>query len=294
MFTAVRTMLVGLVVAAALVLGVASAGAGPNLVLNPGFETACGSVPCNWTGLFNPGGTTIVRDTVNPHSGSASIAISSQGNFAPFAAASDCISISPSTVYTESGWYRTTSSTPNQIMVVQLNQFSDASCTFPPVALGFITTPPVTTGAWTLLSGQVTTNANAHSAYLTVGANCNVVCPVGQTVNFDDVLLFTGTLAVTVYSLSAHRAGKGVLVRWRTGTEVETLGFNIFRQVRGKRVKLNRHLLPARGSITGASYSYVDRRAPTRGALRYWLQVVDIDGSRTWRGPVRVRTKSAT
>jgi hypothetical protein len=287
MFTAVRTMLLGLVVAAALVLGVASAGAGPNLVLNPGFETACGSVPCNWTALNNPGAETIARDTVNPHSGSASIAITSLGNFAPFVAGSDCISISPSTVYTESGWYRTTSSTPNQIMVVQLSQFSSASCTSV-VALGFITAPPVTTGAWTLLSGQVTTASNAHSAIFTIGANCNVVCPVGQTANFDDVLVFTGPLAVTVVSFTAHRAGKGVLVRWRTGTEANELGFNVYRQQGARRVRVNRRLLPALGGIGGSSYSYRDRRAPKHRALRYWLQDVAVDGTRTWHGPVRV------
>ena len=99
-------------------------------------------------------------------------------------------------------------------------------------------------------------------------------------------------LAVTVSSFSAHRAGRGVLVRWRTASEAETLGFNVFRQVHGKRVRLNRHLLPARGSISGGSYSYVDRRAPTRGALRYWLQVVDADGSRTWQGPIRLGASS--
>ena len=107
----------------------------------------------------------------------------------------------------------------------------------------------------------------------------------------------TGTsviLAATFAGASASRTGRGVLVRWRTASEAETLGFNVYRQVRGERVKLNRHLLPARGSIGGASYSYVDRKAPTRRALRYWLQVVDTDGSRTWQGPIRLGASSVT
>ena len=82
-------------------------------------------------------------------------------------------------------------------------------------------------------------------------------------------------------------------MRWRTASEFDTLGFNVFRQVRGKRVKLNRRLIPARNSLVGRAYSYRDRRAPRASSLRYWLQVVDLDGTRTWRGPIRVSLASA-
>jgi subtilisin-like proprotein convertase family protein len=98
----------------------------------------------------------------------------------------------------------------------------------------------------------------------------------------------TEALAVTFLGSSATSTRAGVVVRWRTGSEVETLGFNVYRQVRGTRVKLNRRLIPARNSVSGARYSYRDRRAPRARSLRYWLQIVDLDGSRAWRGPIRV------
>ncbi len=95
-------------------------------------------------------------------------------------------------------------------------------------------------------------------------------------------------VAVTVSSFTAHRAGKGVLLRWRTGTEANELGFNVFRQQGNRRVRLNRRLLPALGGIGGSSYSYRDRHAPRHRALRYWLQDVAVVGARAWHGPVRV------
>jgi hypothetical protein len=100
--------------------------------------------------------------------------------------------------------------------------------------------------------------------------------------------------AVRFDSASAVRTAKGVLVHWRTGSEVDTLGFHVYRQTAHKRVKLTRHLVPARGSIAGAKYTYRDRRAPRVASLRYWIQVVGTDGSRTWKGPIRVRARSRT
>jgi hypothetical protein len=285
LFTAVRAMLVGLLVAAALVLGVASAGAaGPNLVPNPGFETACGSVPCNWSA---GSGGTITRDTVNPHSGLASLAVGKiPGSQIPgFSTMSDCFSISPSTVYTIGGWYRTTTTAVNEVELLLID-YTDASCgAFGAGSVGAVDDSVDTTGTWTSLQGQGTTGANDHSAHVAFVVMC--LCPDGASVNLDDVDV-SQLLAVTVYSFSAHRAGKGVLVRWRTGTEENELGFNVYRQSQGKRVKLNRRLVPALGGLGGFSYSYRDRRAPRHRALRYWVQDVSTSGARTWHGPVRV------
>jgi subtilisin-like proprotein convertase family protein len=95
-------------------------------------------------------------------------------------------------------------------------------------------------------------------------------------------------LAVTVSGLSAKRSQRGVVVRWRTGTEADTLGFNVYRQQGNHRVRVNRRLLPALAGVSGGSYSFLDRHAPRHRALRYWLQNVAVDGTRTWHGPVRV------
>jgi hypothetical protein len=95
-------------------------------------------------------------------------------------------------------------------------------------------------------------------------------------------------LAVRVSAFATARSKRGVVVRWRTGTEVDTLGFNVYRQQHGRRVRVNRRLLPALGGTSGHAYSFVDRHAPRHRALRYWLEDVSTGGARTWQGPVRV------
>lgn len=116
-----------------------------------------------------------------------------------------------------------------------------------------------------------------------------------QTIQFDnsrvnDVTFTYEPTAVSFSSLSAARSANGVQVHWRTASEISTLGFNVYGQVNGKRAKLNRRLIAAKGG--GASYSYLDRSALRSTARRYWIQVVNLDGSRRWYGPVRVAARA--
>jgi calcineurin-like phosphoesterase family protein len=97
-----------------------------------------------------------------------------------------------------------------------------------------------------------------------------------------------GPTAVSLASFSAVRTRAGaVLLRWRMASETRTLGFNIYRQGKGKVVKLNRTLIPSvsGGTATGHAYSRLDRNVPRAGwKLRYRLQAVDLDGTRSWMG----------
>ncbi|MDQ3893657.1 MAG: hypothetical protein M3292_03165 [Actinomycetota bacterium] len=104
----------------------------------------------------------------------------------------------------------------------------------------------------------------------------------------------SGPLAAQLQSFTATRAGKAVTLRWRTASEVDMLGFNVYRQVAGKRVRLNRHLIPSAGLLSSAlsGHSYAYRVAASTRAFakaRYWLQGVERDGSSAWYGPVVAR-----
>ena len=93
--------------------------------------------------------------------------------------------------------------------------------------------------------------------------------------------------AVRVRSIEATAARAGNLVRWRTASEIDALGFHVYRQSpNGKRVRVNRTLIAAKGR---GLYSFLDRKAPRAKSVRYWLQVVNLDGSRSWHGPAVVR-----
>jgi hypothetical protein len=97
--------------------------------------------------------------------------------------------------------------------------------------------------------------------------------------------------AVTFSSSAAKRVRAGVVVRWRTASEANTLGFHVYRQVEQRRVRLSHRLIASLGAVHGRTYSFLDRKAPKRGELRYWLQEVALDGSRTWHGPIRARPR---
>ena len=100
------------------------------------------------------------------------------------------------------------------------------------------------------------------------------------------VLVVKSTTAVAFRSFTATRSRQGVVLRWRTGSETDTLGFNVYRARGGARQRLNRHLIATRGAVAGAAYSFLDRHAG-KGELRYWLQVVDSHGGKVWHGPTR-------
>jgi hypothetical protein len=281
------------VIAAALVLGVApSAQATTNVVPNGDFETApCGihgDVVCDWNPLP---GATIAWDATNPHSGLHSMQLTGLGPSIEVTTISNiCIQIGPG-VHSASFWYRTTDTDANQV-ALGANFYANSTCSVFSTGLPAVNTlSPNTTGAWTHVTGTFTMPPGTGSALFDVFEGCNS-CSTTLTVNFDDIDVETEVFAVSLSSFRAVRSHKGVVVRWHTASEVDTLGFNVFRARNGRRVRLNRRLIPAlsvtRGGVSGGAYSYVDRHAPRHAAVRYWLQAVDTGGHRTWHGPARV------
>jgi Domain of unknown function (DUF4394) len=126
-----------------------------------------------------------------------------------------------------------------------------------------------------------------HTINLATGA-ATLVGAIGGTAFVVDIAVRAGPTAVRMQSLSAVRTARGVSVRWRTASSVDNLGFNVYRERRGQRVRLNRNLIPAGSAVAGRRYSFLDRR-PLRSGARYWVQAVASDGSLTWYGPVAAR-----
>ena len=88
--------------------------------------------------------------------------------------------------------------------------------------------------------------------------------------------------AVTMLSFTARALRAGVELRWRTASEADLAGFNVYREQNGKRTKVNRSLIASKGR---GGYTFVDRAVAKRKAVRYWIQTVSLDGSRRWYGP---------
>lgn len=106
--------------------------------------------------------------------------------------------------------------------------------------------------------------------------------------------VITYTTQVSLRTLTAQADAQGVLVEWKTGSEAHNLGFNVYREENGERVRLNPSLiagsaLTLRSSLpqhAAKSYAWLDRSAKGNGS--YWLEDVDLDGTRTLHGPVSV------
>ncbi len=94
-----------------------------------------------------------------------------------------------------------------------------------------------------------------------------------------------------------------ISLEWRSGFEVDNLGYNIYRERDGERVQLNPSLIA--GSIlqagqgvalrAGNSYAWRDKLAtgsrPSRQA-RYWLESVNLNGQSVWHGPIYAQRTS--
>ena len=101
--------------------------------------------------------------------------------------------------------------------------------------------------------------------------------------------------AVELIAFMATAYDRAVLLEWRTGYEVDNLGFHVYRELEGERLRLTRSLIAGSGLLTerGAGvtsvqgYAWWDHEATVATpALAYWLEDVDFDGTSTFHGPV--------
>jgi hypothetical protein len=155
-------------------------------------------------------------------------------------------------------------------------------------------TGPVTLNSvWEQKSAVLTAPPGTQSARVAFVLYCIEGCaPLIYDANVDDVVLAPQqATAVAVRSFAARRSGGGVTLNWRTSSEVETLGFNVYRHQDGKLTRLNRTLIPSvfGETASGQTYSWLDRGGSrVNGNLRYRLQAVNLDGTRSWVGATAV------
>jgi hypothetical protein len=258
-------------------------GGAPNDPTNFGGSQNCAGVPlapndtCAFTYVFEPAsaGPKSSSTTIGIDSETFQITMSGTGLF-PF-------TVTPTTLAFPDTSVGSTSSLP-----VTITNVSPATLT-PAFAGGAPIDPTNFGGSQNCAGVPLAPNDSCAFTYVfepvSVGPKST-----STTIGIDDEffeITMSGTgvpTAVRMLSLSAVRTSRGVLVRWRTASSVDTLGFNVYRERGGKRVRLNRKLIPAASGVAGRRYSFLDRRG-VRGS-RYWIQAVSTDGSRSWYGAV--------
>ncbi len=95
--------------------------------------------------------------------------------------------------------------------------------------------------------------------------------------------------AVTLVSFTATPQGQAVLLQWETASEVNMLGFTVWRagSEGGSSVPIS-DLIPAEGDIVGASYQFTDTSVEMGRTYFYWLEAVEVNGTSEFHGPVSV------
>lgn len=116
---------------------------------------------------------------------------------------------------------------------------------------------------------------------------------------------YSSPTAVKLTSFTATQYSDGVLLKWKTGYEVDNLGFHVYREENGQLVRLTPEpvagsalLAGSRTALTaGRHYHWWDtsvkgwgdgeiRRWGDKSAIRYWLKDIDLSGKETMHGPV--------
>ena len=100
---------------------------------------------------------------------------------------------------------------------------------------------------------------------------------------------------VRLTSFTASKYDSGSLLQWKTGYEIDNLGFNVYREINGIRTKLNGELIAGSGlqagrnGVVNAAQTYARwdlAAAASDPNAVYWLEDVDFNGKSTMHGPV--------
>lgn len=184
-----------------------------------------------------------------------------------------------------------------------------------PSAVGYLSSS-TTAGSCSEAGGAVTcllgTMANAGTATITIItlANTPGVATNTATVSADqadpnqanNTATQTETITfptkVTLQSFSAYtgtdkNGASRVLLSWKSSAESHNLGFNVYREQNGNRVRLNPGLIAGSALLmngalpkhSGRTYAWIDRSPGVAGGT-YWLEDVDVNGTSTMHGPI--------
>ena len=159
---------------------------------------------------------------------------------------------------------------------------------------------------------QFSLSASGPGCIAVGGTLAVATATVSGTVNFNAVdtdwgitaIEFTAASSITAVKVNAFTAsadGGGNAIELKTGRDVNNLGFNLYRESDGQRVKLNDSLLAGTAFMGGAGTTFTAgqsrhwRDVGAGAGAAYWLEEVDLNGTRSWYGPaVSSVSESAT
>ncbi len=103
------------------------------------------------------------------------------------------------------------------------------------------------------------------------------------------------TLPVALSSFTALPGDGQIVLRWITESEIDNLGFNVYRSLEedGEYMRINGDLIQGAGSSAARNaYSFTDVRLTNGRTYCYKLEDVSSDGKHTLHGPILVIPKA--
>ncbi len=132
------------------------------------------------------------------------------------------------------------------------------------------------------------------------GSPC--VDPAADTMTINNVSSFSDwtagaasqPTAVRLEAMQASRYDNGALIEWQTGFEADNLGFNVYREISGRRELVNTELLAGSALVTGRAallagrrYALWDGGGNQDSEISYYIEDIDLNGKTTLHGPVK-------
>jgi serine protease len=139
---------------------------------------------------------------------------------------------------------------------------------------------------------QVLAILQSNATIFPDGSTCTTSTCGSGIVNAGATLANTPT-TVELLSFTASGTEKSVMLNWETATEIDNLGFNLYRTeiIDGTRIQVNSEMIFSvnPGSPYGYTYEYIDSGVASGITYNYWLEDVDIYGKSTLHGPVQAK-----
>jgi len=105
--------------------------------------------------------------------------------------------------------------------------------------------------------------------------------------------MFLGAIILVMELRSASTTS--VEVEWVTASELNTVGFNLYRSQTsdGQYEQINDSLIPASPDpLTGGEYSYLDKGVEVGLTYYYRLEEIDSVGNSTYFGPIEIQASN--
>ncbi len=174
-----------------------------------------------------------------------------------------------------------------------------------PGAIGYKIYIGTTSGIWDMVDGDVCPSSS-YSYVLTFNPSTPYFWQIHTFSALEEVVgdiwSFTSAreteLPVELSSFTAvATAQMFVNLQWKTESETNNLGFNVFRSnsnILSGASKINIDIISGTNTATVQTYNFVDNEIEPDATYYYWLEIVDINGTSNFSNSVTVNTNNQT